>query len=407
MVEAVRNNRIAALQQTLRSRGAGRILVVKPGQLGNLKGIESLSRFPNLHRELADFIGARLGITVTDILCDAEGRLPILAAANPSFVERLRNSGGNLEALGHKVVLEMEDENSGKLILIKSADNCSLASATQFAGPPPRMTIPPHKFFPPASRKTETAGPVDPKVVWDAIKELKGVNVMGKEFSAGPYQVKIGRNLVAADDSILELTLEVADQVKVKTDAILPSFLPLILTFVNEQIKLEAHYPRSEGSYSIIGFGTHDINRVHISDKVTCKSDHLEPFHFPIIDYEFSIDSFNPRLLIRPLIRSINESRTSEALKKLTSSLVFIFSGASEEANVYKDQIGSELKNIEGLTGSLPDPSAKEAINSALDRITAALRPLKINWELAESIDGYIKKIDGFKQIIRAFEDIN
>jgi hypothetical protein len=126
MVEPVNGNKIAALQQTLRQRGMGRVLVIKPGQ-ATFKGVESLKRLPNLYEKLAGFISQKFNIQVVDILSDVDGLLPILAA-DPSFMERISNSGGNLEVLGHTVVWEMEDKTSGKLYLLKNEDNIKALS---------------------------------------------------------------------------------------------------------------------------------------------------------------------------------------------------------------------------------------------------------------------------------------
>ena len=122
MVKPVDQKMLSTLQQTLKNRGAGRVLVAGPGQLKNLRGVESLKSLPNLHRELTNFASNKLEVKITDILCDSEGRVPILTA-DPPFIERVNNSNGNLEALGHTVVLEMEDENSGKLYLLKNEMN--------------------------------------------------------------------------------------------------------------------------------------------------------------------------------------------------------------------------------------------------------------------------------------------
>jgi hypothetical protein len=129
MVKPVSENRITALHQTLRQQGMGRVLVIKTGQLQNLGGTESLKRLPNLYEKLAGFISQKFNIQIVDILSDVEGLLPILAA-DPSFMERISNSGGNLEVLGHTVVFEANDEGA-TVSLLKNPEN--MESATKIA----------------------------------------------------------------------------------------------------------------------------------------------------------------------------------------------------------------------------------------------------------------------------------
>jgi hypothetical protein len=83
-------------------------------------------------------------------------------------MERISNSGGNLEVLGHTVVLEMENEQSlpagqagGKLYLLKNENN--VASIPGFAS-----------------------------FLWSTVQDIKDFRpLFGKEFQAGPYTVKI------------------------------------------------------------------------------------------------------------------------------------------------------------------------------------------------------------------------
>ena len=128
MIKAIGKNRMDALRRTFIQNGMGQIWVVKPGQLKNLKGVESLKSLPNLNRELINFTSRKLGIQITDILCDSEGRIPILTA-DPPFMKRVEDSNGNLEVLGHTMALEMEDENSGKLYLLKNHENTITAGS--------------------------------------------------------------------------------------------------------------------------------------------------------------------------------------------------------------------------------------------------------------------------------------
>jgi hypothetical protein len=172
MVEPVNGNKIAALQQTLHQRGMGRVLVIKPGQ-ATFKGVESLKRLPNLYEKLAGFISQKFGIQVVDILSDVDGLLPILAA-DPSFMERISNSGGNLEVLGHTVVWEMEGENSGKLYLLKNDDNVCLAS--------------------PNSIGTDQSGdPVTSNLLWEAVQKIRDPDSLrNKRFEVGSCTIEIG-----------------------------------------------------------------------------------------------------------------------------------------------------------------------------------------------------------------------
>lgn len=134
MIPPTGRNRIGVLQQTLRTGGMKGAFVVNGGRLGRLRNVSPLvsdkaSDFTrNLHRNLTEFIGQRFGINATDILCDHEGRLALIAA-QPTFMERIINSNGNLEVLGHTVVFEMEGENEGKVYFLKNAGNMKKAAA--------------------------------------------------------------------------------------------------------------------------------------------------------------------------------------------------------------------------------------------------------------------------------------
>jgi len=122
MVTPINGAKIAGLQQTFALKGMGKVLVVEPGRLQSLSGIDSLKRLPNLHQELTNLIRTKFGIEVSDIFCDREAKLEILGC-NPSFLERIRNANGNLEVLGHTVVFEMKNETRGKLYLLGNSNN--------------------------------------------------------------------------------------------------------------------------------------------------------------------------------------------------------------------------------------------------------------------------------------------
>ena len=122
MTTPVNGTKITALRQTLSQKGAGKIRVLEAGLLSRLKTEPLSDRLPGLADPLKNFISEKLGINITDIFCDLEGRLA-LQATNLPYLERVRNSNGNLGVLGHTVVLEMESEESGKLYLLKNSKN--------------------------------------------------------------------------------------------------------------------------------------------------------------------------------------------------------------------------------------------------------------------------------------------
>ena len=122
MITPINGVKITALQRSLSAQGMSAVKVVPPGFAQNLTGIDSLKRLPNLHQELTDLIRTKFGIEVNDILCDREAKIEILSC-DPPFMERVRNANGNPGVLGHIVVIEMENDNLGKLYLLRNENN--------------------------------------------------------------------------------------------------------------------------------------------------------------------------------------------------------------------------------------------------------------------------------------------
>ena len=122
MVTPVNGTKITAFRQALSQKGAGKIRVLEAGLLSRLKTEPLSDRLPGLVDPLKNFIREKLGIDITEIFCDLEGRLA-LQATNLPYLERVRNSNGNLGVLGHTVVIEMETEASGRLYLLKNERN--------------------------------------------------------------------------------------------------------------------------------------------------------------------------------------------------------------------------------------------------------------------------------------------
>jgi len=122
MVTPINGNKLAVLQKLFSAQGMSTVKVVSTGVMQTMPGIDSLKCLPNLHQELTRLVKTKFGIEVTEIFCDREAKLEILGC-NPPFVERVRNANGNPEVLGHMIVIEMEDENSGKLYFLRSDKN--------------------------------------------------------------------------------------------------------------------------------------------------------------------------------------------------------------------------------------------------------------------------------------------
>ena len=122
MITPVNGTKISAIRLALSQKGAGKIRVLEAGLLSRLKTEPLSDRLPGLVDPLKNFIREKLGIDITEIFCDLEGRLA-LQATNLPYLERVRNSNGNLGVLGHTVVIEMETEASGRLYLLKNSDN--------------------------------------------------------------------------------------------------------------------------------------------------------------------------------------------------------------------------------------------------------------------------------------------
>jgi uncharacterized protein (DUF1697 family) len=150
-------NKMAKLRQPIQIKGMGKIYVVKPSPLIDLQDVKFNSlkdsaseKVIAITEKLSELFQDRFKIKIADILCDAEGRLPILTA-EPDFMQRIKDSGGNLGVLDHTVILEVLDKNTARLYFLRNKEN--IAKTISYSGlpvpPTPPQTDPAVRGMPP------------------------------------------------------------------------------------------------------------------------------------------------------------------------------------------------------------------------------------------------------------------
>jgi hypothetical protein len=428
MVTPVDGNKIAALRQTFERKGMGRILVVKPGQ-ATFKGTESLKRLPNLYEKLAGFISQKFNIQVVDILSDVDGLLPILAA-DPSFMERIMNSNGDLEVLGHKMVIETADGESGKIYFLKDPENIRTASAARKTSsrqkPEVGTAVIFHdgkqgKIFPDVLEVPRTKSRSTPPIqkaktkrkaakntivrhndLWSAIKGIANFSVLlNLRFQAGPHRIKItklGGDLKAP----LEFVFEIEGILKQEGGR----DLPLTCVIKPNSVELEIRYPHWDGGgFTIYPAGRYSLENTAISFKQDIDI-HEFAVH-PDVKVSFQVSDLNLQAIAQVLLSSIKASQIDNSYSEITKmfNLIFIF---KEKAPDYKrspvGQVKSLLKQLQTEIGKLPNNKAKTKCAALVSRVSDLLSQLKIVWQIEKDINDLTTKLKKLAGQIKDFK---